>query len=210
MENQEFSNFELDQLKEILNIGASHASTALSQLIEKRVMITIPEALADTPQNNVARISKSMPDGEVATAVILKILGDVPGIMAFFLPKMSAHRLAHLVMKAEGNTDEVLTEIENSALKEVGNIICGAALGAFSRFMGITMLQSVSEVATDMFSAVVSTVMMEVGQDSNLTLVFKVSFRIEGEDVDAQLCFFTDQEASTKMISILKVKLNII
>lgn len=209
MTNQDFSNFELDQLKEILNIGASHASTALSQLIEKRVMITIPEALADSPQNNVIRISEAMPEGEVATAVILKILGDVPGVMAFFLPKNSAHRLAHLVLKSDGNTDEVLTDIEHSALKEVGNIICGAALGAFSKFIGVTMLQSVSEVATDMFGAIVSTVLMEVGQDSSLTLVFKVSFKIEGEDVDSQLCLFTNDESSNKMISILKAKLNI-
>lgn len=209
MSTQKFTTDELDQLKEILNIGASHASTALSQLIGKRVMITIPEALADTPENNVASFTSSINKDELTTAVILKILGDIPGVMAFFLPKNSAKRLAHLVMKIDGNTDEILTEDECSALNEVGNIISGAALGAFSRFMGATMLQSVSEVATDLFGAIVSSVMMEVGKDTGIALVFKVSFKIEGEDVDSQLCLFTDEAASSKMLAILKEKLGL-
>lgn len=209
MSTQKFTTDELDQLKEILNIGASHASTALSQLIGKRVMITIPEALADTPENNVATFTNSIDKDELTTGVILKILGDIPGVMAFFLPKNSAKRLSHLVMKIDGNVDEILTDDERSALNEVGNIISGAALGAFSRFMGVTMLQSVSEVATDLFGAIVSSVMMEVGKETGLALVFKVSFKIEGEDVDSQLCLFTDEIASAKMLAILKEKLGL-
>lgn len=208
MTTQNFSNFELDQLKEILNIGASHASTALSQLIGKRVLITIPEALADSPAKNVSSITGLMDEKEIATAVILKILGDVPGVMSFFMLKDSAHTLAHLVLKTEGNTKEFLSEYEESALKEVGNIICGAALSAFSKFLDITMLQSISEVATDMFSSIVSTVMVEAGKESELALVFKVTFKIEGEDINAQLCLFTDEYASAQMLSILKNKLN--
>lgn len=209
MINKNFSNFELCQLKEIINIGASHASTALSQLIEKRIMLTIPEALADISKDNIIQVRGTILENEATTAVILKIFGDISGVMAFFSPKNSAHRLVHLAMKSDGGIDEVLSELENSALKEIGNIICGAALGAFSKFMGVTMLQSMSEMVVDRFDTIVSNIIMEVSQDSVSTLVFKVSFKIEGEDVDSQLCLFVDNQSSNKMISILKKQLNI-
>lgn len=208
MSNQQFSGFELDQLKEIINIGASHASTALSQLIEKKVLITVPDAMVDKIENNVQKMAQEHKDSPVVNAVILKILGDTPGVMAFILPKKSAHTLARLVTKEENKSD-ILSELEQSALKEVGNILCGASLSALSRFMDITLLQSVSEVATDTLDSIVSSIMIEFGQGVDISLVFRVSFLVEGEDIESSLYMFVEPSSSQKLLQILRDKLGI-
>jgi chemotaxis protein CheC len=211
MAQQKLSGMELDQIKEIVNIGASHASTALSQLVSGKVMITIPTALVDQIESNVEQMTLWGNKNELVTSVILKTLGDTPGIVALFLTKDSANRLANLVIKAETGEDaqhgDILTEFKYSALKEVGNISCGACLNALSKFLDMTIVQSVSDVATDMFQAIASSIMIEVGKDSGSALVFNVNLNIESEAIESKMFIFLSEESIAKILKVINVKM---
>src|SRR5579863_3068918 len=106
---------QLDALREVANIGAGHAATALSQMTGQTIMISVPQiniaALEDIP-NQVGA------DEEPVAAVLMKILGDLTGLALLIFPQATALRVAGLMMKKEGV--ETLGEIEQSALREAG------------------------------------------------------------------------------------------
>jgi chemotaxis protein CheC len=202
--NNKITSFELDQLKEVVNIGASYSSTALSQLLKKKVMISVPEAIID----NVENIAKMMGNNnEPVSAVVMKILGDIPGVMAYLFPHGADCQLAWMLTGEKKEVCTDLNDLELSALREVGNILTGASLSALSKFLGVTMLQSVSEVVQDMLSSIFNTVLAEMIKDSEDVLVFRISFKIEGESIDADLTVLLDPASTTKILELTGKKI---
>lgn len=199
------SSFELDQLKEVVNIGASHASTALSQMLNKRVMISVPEALVDSIDNIVKTMGSN--DDKVS-AVVMRVLGDAPGILSFLFPGGCDYQLARLVMgESTKSGNGIMGDIEKSAITEVGNILAGASLTALSKFLDGSFLQSVSQVVQDMLGSIFNSVLAELAQSAEDVLVFKISFMIEGEDIKTELAFFLDPIATNRILELTKKKL---
>jgi len=197
------TNFEKDQLSEVVNIGAGNASVALSQMIGENVLITVPEIFVDTVEQAIARLG----DPErVRTVILLKVLGDAPGTMLLIFSPESALNLAALLTKTQKKNR--LDELDRSALREVGNILSGAAMAALSRFLGMYIVQSVPDAATDMLGAVVDSVLAEIGLGSDTVLIFKVRFTVEGKDVEAQLFFLFDPHSTKKILEKTKKKLS--
>lgn len=200
----ELTDFERDQLKEVVNIGAGHASMALSKLVGKQVAISVPAAYIDHVEKMPALLGE--PEG-VMTAVLLKLLGDAPGMMLLLFPPESAMRLASLLTKTEEKPNHILDDMDRSALKEVGNILAGAAMNALSKFLDLNFLQSVPDTATDMLGSVVNSVLAEIGRSSDTILIFKVDFSIQDKKVDGQLFFLFDPQATGKILKATKGKL---
>jgi chemotaxis protein CheC len=199
------TNYELDQLKEVVNMGASHASTALSQIIKLPVHITVPEVSLDKAENIAKFIGDSK---EVVTAVLVKVLEDTQGMITFIFPRGNDKKLARLMCQGQSSDSDMLDELDRSALKEVGNILAGASLSAFSKFLNINILHSVSEVVTDMLGSIINTIIAEISHKSNILLTFKVDFEVENTDVKTSLFFFMDPEASTSILESIEKKVD--
>jgi len=164
---------QLDALREVANIGAGHAATALSQMTGQTIMISVPRIniapLEDIP-NQVGS------GEEPVVAVLMKILGDLTGLALLVFPGPTAHRVAALMMKREAVT--TLGEIEQSALREAGNILSAAYLNALSEFMGMILLPSPPSLAIDMSDAVLSSTFLEVAQGAEYVFCAETEFRL--------------------------------
>ena len=129
----------LDALKEVANIGAGHAATALSMMTGARIMI-------DVPTVNVAPLEELIPGIAAADAPIVSVLMDMHGSLSghtlLALPLSTGRRLADLMLRRERRPGGVLDELEESALKEAGNILGGAYMTALSDFLGMQLLPS--------------------------------------------------------------------
>src|SRR5690242_3468560 len=107
---------QLDALREVANIGAGHAATALSQMIGETIMISVPtinvSPLEEVPPQVAA------PDEPVA-AVLMHMLGDLTGRTLLVFPRRTALRLASLLMRRNiERTSDEFTEMDQSAIKE--------------------------------------------------------------------------------------------
>ncbi|MHB1297702.1 MAG: chemotaxis protein CheC [Gemmatimonadaceae bacterium] len=164
---------QLDALREVANIGAGHAATALSQITDERIMISVPQltitALDDIP-NQVAG-----PEEPVA-AVLMRMEGDLSGLTLLVLPKPIAMRVAGLMMRRPVT---VLGAIEESALKEAGNILAAAYLNALADFMGMTLLPSPPSLAVDMSDAVLNSTYLEISQGSDYVFCVESEFQLQ-------------------------------
>lgn len=146
------SDLQLDAIKEVGNIGAGHAATALSQLIDKKILIAVPKVLC-LP---LARVVDLVGGNQALVAgVTMHVLGDVSAKIVLILPRQSALQLAGLLTKQEAGERQTLTMLEHSAIKEAGNILAGAYLNALTEFLGLLLLQSVPQLVFDMAEAVV-------------------------------------------------------
>jgi len=172
---------QLDALREVANIGAGHAATALSQMIGGTIMISVPTI-------NVSRLEEvppqiSAPEEPVA-AVLMHMLGDLTGRTLLVFPKPTAARLAALMLRRPGSSEE-LGEMEQSAIKEAGNILSSAYMNALSDFMGMMLLPSPPSLAIDMSTAVLTTAYLQFGTDRDY--VFCVESEFFMTDVNERL-----------------------
>jgi chemotaxis protein CheC len=173
---------QLDALREVANIGAGHAATALSTMTGGTIMITVPTI-------NVARLEDvppqiSAPEEPVA-AVLMHMLGDLTGRTLLVFPKPTALRLSELMLRRPQGSSKELGELEQSAIKEAGNILSGAYMNALSDFMGLMLLPSPPSLAVDMSTAVLTTAYLQFGSDKDF--VFCVESQFYMKEVDEYL-----------------------
>jgi chemotaxis protein CheC len=165
---------QLDALREVANIGAGHAATALSQMTGQTIMISVPRIniapLEDVP-NQVGS------DEEPVAAVLMKILGDLTGLALLVFPQPTALRVAGLMMKKPAIA--ALGEIEQSALREAGNILSAAYLNALSEFMGMILLPSPPSLAIDLSDAVLSATFLEMAQGAEYVFCVETEFHLK-------------------------------
>lgn len=164
---------QLDALREVANIGAGHAATALSQMTGQTIMISVPRlvvsAVSEIPNHIAAR-------EEPVAAVLLRMLGDLTGLTLLVLPHATALRVAELMSRKPEGTYTRLGEYEQSAIKEAGNILSSAYLNALAEFMGMILLPSPPVLAVDMSDAVLTTTYLESTRDADLVFVVESEF----------------------------------
>lgn len=171
---RDLKELQLDALKEVANIGAGHAATALSQLTDRRIMISVPQIeisrLEDVPE------TFGDPD-DVVAAVLMHVLGDLTGRTLLLLPEANARLLCDMLLRRPGGTTSEIGKLEDSSLKEAGNIIAGAYLNALSDFMGMMLLPSVPSLVVDLSGAVLTTAFLNFGQDRDFVFCVETDFR---------------------------------
>src|SRR5262245_31831775 len=172
---------QMDALREVANIGAGHAATALSQMIGETIMISVPTI-------NVARLEEIPPQvgapDEPVAAVLMHMLGDLTGRTLLVFPRRTARRLASLLLRRQSGDE--LNEMEQSAIKEAGNILSSAYMNALSDFMGMMLIPSPPSLAVDMSNAVLTTAYLQFG-GSDKDYVFCVESEFMMDNVDEHL-----------------------
>lgn len=169
MDYKELNPMQLDALSEVSNIGAGNAATALSQLLSKKIDMTVP-AIKIIPFDSVF---EKLGGEEVAIGVIVRVLGDTPGNILFVFEKETAFGIIEALLGRKGET---LDEMGSSVLCELGNIISSSYMNAISKFTNLAITVSVPAVTYDMLGAILSTTFIESGQFDDNVLDFETAF----------------------------------
>ena len=169
---------QLDALKEVANIGAGHAATALSQMTNRTIMISVPEVNV-RPLDEVATLL-GPPDGVVA-AVLMQMMGDLTGRTLVLFPAPSARRLCDILLRRPEGTTTEFGAMEQSGLKEVGNILVSAYMNALSDFMGMMLVPSVPSLEIDLSAAILTTTYLNFGHERDYVFCVETSFQVGGE-----------------------------
>ncbi len=168
---------QLDALREVANIGGGHAATALSQMTNRTIMIAVPEVNV-RPLEEVTDLIGS--PGEVIAAVLMHMMGDLTGRTMVVFPEASARTLCDILLRRSPGTTREFGEMEQSGLKEAGNILASAYLNALSDFMGMVLVPSVPSLVVDLSGAVLTTAYLNFGHERDFVFCVETSFRVEG------------------------------
>lgn len=169
----ELDDRQVDALREVGNVGAGNAATALSQLIGRKVWLSVPQVQA-VPFPRVSAILGG-PENEVA-ALYMKVYGDTRGnILVVFGPEdLSA--LVSLLLNKPLSSLHSPTPLERSAILEMGNILAASYLSAISQLLQLSLIPSVPALAVDMVGAVLEAPIIELSRVADSALVLQTDF----------------------------------
>lgn len=164
---------ELDALREVANIGAGHAATALSQLTGRRIMIDVPSVHVNRLEDAPDAVGE--PE-QVVAAVLMHFLGDLTGRTLLLFDRDGAYRLADLLLSRTPGETRAFGDMEQSSIKETANILTGAYMNALSDFLGIMLLPSVPSMAVDLAGAILSSAYLNFGRDRDYVICLDTRF----------------------------------
>lgn len=187
-----------DILREIGNIGAGNATTALAQLLQCKVDMSVPKVnLLEFKE-----IGEAMGGEEqIMAGIYLGVEGDITGSIMFLLEKESARFLVSKLMGMELQGDD-FSEMEFSALKEVGNIITGAYLNSLSSLTNLVIYPSIPDITVDMAGAILSVPAIEFGALGDRILLIQTQF-FDDESIDGYFILIPDLDSYGKILSAL-------
>jgi len=173
MADMVFTDKQKDAMKEIGNICAGNAATALSQLLDTNISIVVPRILFLPIEEVPAAVGG---DDQLVAGLVLRVLGDLPSTIIFIFSQKDALALAGLMTGKPVSGGSVIGDVERSALKEVGVILANAYLGALGSFVGLGLVPTVPELIIDMAGAMLDYVLIELSCTSEFALLIESEF----------------------------------
>lgn len=197
----ELNIMQIDVLREVGNIGAGNAVTALSKMVSKRIDMKVPKV-------NIVEfkeVAELVGGAEVlVSGIYFQVFGDITGSIMFLIDKTSSKLLTNLLMGKNDSNPE-LDEMERSALQEVGNILAGSYLSSLSSLTGLKISVSVPSLAIDMAGAIMSVPVALFGQVGDHVLLIETEF-IEGSNlVKGNFFLIPDEDSFETLLNSLGV-----
>lgn len=170
----QIDNMQYDVLKEIGNIGAGNATTALSQMINSKIDMKVPKV----DLLEFKELSDIVGGAEnIVVGILFTLEGQIDGMMMFMMDMGAARHLVNLLLGgAYGSDSGEFSEMERSALNEIGNIIAGAYLSSLSSLTNLLITSSIPYMAIDMSGAILSVPAIEFGKIGDKALLIETEF----------------------------------
>lgn len=188
-----------DVLKELGNIGAGNATTALAQMLQCKVDMKVPQVkLLEFNEVGAAMGGEE----QIMAGIYLLVEGDITGSIMFLLEEKAARALVKQLMGIYAEEGEGFSEMELSALKEIGNIITGAYLNSLSVLTNLKIFPSVPDLSIDMAGAILSVPAIEFGTIGDHILLIQTQFTDEVE-LNGYFILVPDLESYDKIMNSL-------
>jgi chemotaxis protein CheC len=194
------STVQADAIQELGNIGAAHAATTLSQMLGSTIEMSVPAV-------NVVDLSHlaDYMGEESAAMVAFELQGDIAhgGYILFYITRESAIRMTNTMLGLT-ETNRPLSEMDESALLEVGNIMVSAFLDATAELLGFVMLPSPPALTIDMAHAAMQSLIAQMQEETNEVLLFSTELTCEEYKVDSDIIMMPERSTLNKIIELLE------
>jgi len=199
--NNNLTEIQIDTIREISNIGMGNAATALSQMVNQTVIITVPEAtLIDS-----VRIPHLFGGEETQVAACyVQVIGQLRGHLLIAFPVHDAHTLIGL-MAPGASIDIHQDEMARSAIQEIGNILASSYLRSLAEMTQLNLLPTVPAVAVDFAGSIIGYVVSNLEEIRDSLVVVKTNFEVGGKSIVGHCIFIPERGSLTLMLESLGV-----
>lgn len=187
----EFTAVQKDAMQELANIGAAHSATTLSQLLNSQIGMSVPEI----DVVDIGDVSRFVSD-ELTTMVVFELQGDIPhgGFLILHFPRDSAVRTAH-IMQGDESAHLTFSEMDQSAILEVGNIMVSSFLSASSDLLGFNLLPSPPALIVDMAHAAITSLIAQMTVEVDDVILFRVKLTSDEHNIAGNILIFLEVTA---------------
>jgi chemotaxis protein CheC len=194
------STIQSDAIQELGNIGAAHAATTLSQMLGSTIEMSVPAVTVV----DLSHLADYMGE-ESAAMVAFELQGDIAhgGYILFYITRESAIRMTNTMLGLT-ETNRPLSEMDKSALLEVGNIMVSAFLDATAELLGFVMLPSPPALTIDMAHAAMQSLIAQMQEETNEVLLFSTELTCEEYKVDSDIIMMPERSTLNKIIELLE------
>ncbi len=193
----------VDVLRELGNIGAGNATTAIASMLDLRINMNVPKVeLLEVNKMGASICSED----EIVVGIFLELMKDIEGSMMFMMRMPSARYLVNKLMGRDADCDGEFDEMELSALKEIGNIIAGSYLSALSTMTNLVITPSIPYISIDMAASLLSVPAIEFGQFGDYALLIETEF---GNEVmlEGYFILMPEQDSYDKILHALGLEM---
>jgi chemotaxis protein CheC len=188
----QYTELQLDALRELANIGSGTASTALSSMLGRSVDISVPNAKA---LPFAEAVEAAGPAEQDITAIVLGIVGEMAGTVLLLVPPADADAMCRM-LGVEPDDEFAL-----SALGEIGNIVGTSYINALASMTGMDIEPTPPSTTTDMLGALVASVLASAAATGDVALVLDSNLVVEGEDCSISFLLVPDQGGVEVLLS---------
>jgi chemotaxis protein CheC len=188
----QYTELQLDALRELANIGSGNASTALSSMLGRSVDISVPKAQA---LPFAEAVESAGPAEQDITGIVLGIIGEMQGTVLLLVPPADADAMCRM-LGVEPDDEFAL-----SALGEIGNIVGTSYINALAGMTGMDIEPTPPATTTDMLGALVATVLAGAAMDSDIALMLDSNLLVEGEDCSISFLLVPDHGGVDLLLS---------
>lgn len=201
---EELNEIHLDVLREIGNIGAGNAATSLSQMLDAEINMSVPKVrildIAD------AATALGGPENPVV-GILTKISGDIDGLMMFIIGQSFAGAVLESLLGEKQVSYAALSEMQLSAISEIGNIMISAYLGSISSLSQMKIKSSVPAIAVDMVGALLSVPAIEMRTVSDKIIFIQEDFLSHKNDITSNMMLIPSMESLDRLMQKLGIQL---
>lgn len=207
--NFQLSESDNDQLRELINIGVSHASNTLSEMVGKRITVSVPRLNIRNAETASQFMEQS---SEVTISILLRLSGVIDGYVFIIFPHDAAIHLLQIMTGKKVGDLRALDRFDRSIFQELGNVITGGMLQGLSRFLHIEMMHSVPDVVVDMGRAMFNSIVVSMIALHEEFISLDVSVCVdttqnsiacaEGEGSNGRIFLFVGPTAARKILSL--------
>jgi len=202
MRLEDLTAMQIDALREVGSIGAGHAATALSQLVDHRIDLEVPQ-LEMLPIGSVPDVFGG-PETLVG-AVYDRMLGDLGGGLLFVAPRDSSLALVDLMRNRPVGTAKSFGMEEEATVTHVASILASSYMASIARLADLNILPARPSFALDMAGAILQVVTAETGMRAENALLLRTRFFNDETTVDAYMFFLPDPDSLDVLLGRLGV-----
>jgi chemotaxis protein CheC len=202
MRLEDLTDMQIDALREVGSIGAGHAATALSQLVDHRIDLEVPQ-LEMLPIGSVPDVFGG-PETLVG-AVYDRMLGDLGGGLLFVAPRDSSLALVDLMRNRPVGTAKSFGAEEEATITHVASILASSYIASIARLADLNILPARPSFALDMAGAILQVVTAEIGMRAENALLLRTRFFNDETSVDAYMFFLPDPDGLDVLLGRLGV-----
>lgn len=187
-----------DVLKEIGNIGSGHAANSLSIIVNNDVKMSVPEVVF-LDANEASRFMGG-PEN-VSVGIFFEIMGDFTGMFMLVVNLELADRIVRALVHEKTNKDGIFSEMQLSALSEVGNIFAYAYVNSISELLQMSVSLSTPKICVDMNAAILSIPNIRMGNASDKIMMIETQFNNIAFDSGSKLFLIPDEGAVERLMA---------
>ena len=200
----QLNEMHIDVLKEIGNIGAGNAATSLSQMLNRKVDMVTPVVRI----LNISEADRALGGPETpVVAILVELNGDIHGIMMFVIEKEFTQSLLEALLSESKANYAHLSDMEYSALSEIGNIMIGSYAASIASLSNLDIKVSVPAVTVDMAGALLTVPAAEMGSVSDKIIFVEDDFLSANKTISANMMLIPDIASLNKLMSSLGIQL---
>ena len=162
-------------LEKINTFATTNASNALSKITGSPSAISYFKVAI----GNVETFQPLMDDKEIKVATLVPLTQALEGASMLVLKMEDALILSRLFLRRKSSTDKELSEIEISAINEIGNIVTGSYTTILSDMLGKQILPQAPIFTSGEFDSLISQFRKSVKPASKKVVVIDVTFSIK-------------------------------
>lgn len=191
----------MDVLREIGNVGAGNATTAIANMMGDRIDMKVPSVkLLEVSELGTAVGAED----DTVIGIFLEVQHDIEGSMMFLLNMESGHYMVNKLMGRDTSFDADFDEMDLSALKEIGNIIAASYLSALAGLTNLVITPSVPYIAVDMAASILSVPAIQFGQYGDYALLIQTEI-CSDVAIDGYFILMPEQESYEKILASLGI-----